>query len=530
MKEGTTGKRLEHFIVLLGIVTVFLFVFSFELFSRERHTRHALVEVHVLVYMLYIAPLFFAFLSDRLYKFRMSHPFKYSIVQAIVFGVYFVPTLFIVLEFAKDLKNDIEILFGLSCGIYFSDKVLMLLSYLGKKIRKPKWFDRWPYSRELTILIGAVLLLSVFSALIDINRKSALTFPDNFAGNFFEFYFGGMTKYIIPRMVVATGVNLLVFLTWATLIAINYLVLIPKMLAKHKYLLFLASATLCVIGFHIVFAEVFEYLPHTFMNKEIFRWKDRVPGPYIGVNAGVMIVSVPVIMIYEWFKQKQTIDTLTQQRLTAELDALKNQINPHFFFNTLNNLYALTLTHSERAPEVVLKLSDILRYTIYECREDWVPVGKEIKCLRDYIALQEIRLKRPASISFDVDVEDEAVLVAPLVFIVFVENAFKHGVETVADGAYLRISLKLDKGFFVFNCENNYEPEEGKTPGIGLENVRKRLGLLYPNSDHSLKINRTDEVFSVKLVMKVPRKRGVMPEKVKPEVDIMTEDVSESND
>ena len=182
----------------------------------------------------------------------------------------------------------------------------------------------------------------------------------------------------------------------------------------------------------------------------------------------------------------------------AELSLLRSQINPHFFFNTLNNLYALTITKSEQAPEVILKLSDMMRYTIYEGEKEKVKLLDEITYLENYIELHKIRYKKTVKISFNHTV-DTSLTVAPLMFIILLENAFKHGIESLSENAFIHIDLYEDGKFICFDIENNFDPsDQNKSPGIGLDNLKKRLSLLYKEK-HKYTADVTDSVYKTKL-------------------------------
>ena len=182
----------------------------------------------------------------------------------------------------------------------------------------------------------------------------------------------------------------------------------------------------------------------------------------------------------------------------AELSLLRSQINPHFFFNTLNNLYALTITKSEQAPEVILKLSDMMRYTIYEGEKEKVKLLDEITYLENYIELHKIRYKKTVKISFNHTV-DTSLTVAPLMFIILLENAFKHGIESLSENAFIHIDLYEDGKFICFDIENNFDPsDQNKSPGIGLDNLKKRLSLLYKEK-HKYTVDVTDSVYKTKL-------------------------------
>nr|WP_273569082.1 histidine kinase [Maribacter sp. Hal144] len=186
----------------------------------------------------------------------------------------------------------------------------------------------------------------------------------------------------------------------------------------------------------------------------------------------------------------------------AELTALKNQLNPHFLFNTLNNLYALTLDKSDRAPEVIERLSDILDYILYRCKENYVPINKEIELIENYLSLEKIRYGERVAIKFEHQNEND-VKVAPLLLLTFVENAFKHGVSQELGQAKIEIFLNIKNSniiFSIFNSKPNI-PEEIQPKNeehLGLKNVKKQLELLYPNS-YDLQITEKEDSYSVML-------------------------------
>ncbi|WP_440066981.1 sensor histidine kinase [Tenacibaculum discolor] len=213
-----------------------------------------------------------------------------------------------------------------------------------------------------------------------------------------------------------------------------------------------------------------------------------------------IILAIPfLVLIFGWFFQQwKWLKTLEAKKSKAELSLLKSQINPHFFFNTLNNLYGLTVEKSDEAPEVVLKLSEMMRYTIYMGKEDLVSLKDEIDYLHNYIELHKIRYQKEVDIQFDYfKVLDYKV--APLLYIIALENAFKHGVEKLTKNAYIHIKISTDDGIVSFEIENNFEKLETKhSTGIGLENLKQRLQLLYPRK-HQLTIKSIDSVYNLSL-------------------------------
>ena len=190
-----------------------------------------------------------------------------------------------------------------------------------------------------------------------------------------------------------------------------------------------------------------------------------------------------------------------QQQLTAEVNNLKSQIAPHFLFNTLNNLYGLAVEKSDKLPDLMLRLSDLLRHSLYETQKPLVSITDEIKVLKSYIDLESLRLEDDLKLEFDNTVaEDSPYHIAPLLLIVFIENAFKHAklVESSAVKIFITTTIKDD--WFHLTIKNNYNKDsQSSTTGIGLTNVKRRLEVLYPNQQHQLKIDKDDLYYTVSL-------------------------------
>ncbi|MFT5668100.1 MAG: hypothetical protein ACI9DK_002300 [Vicingaceae bacterium] len=198
------------------------------------------------------------------------------------------------------------------------------------------------------------------------------------------------------------------------------------------------------------------------------------------------------------YEQWKWVQNLKSGKREAELSLLRSQINPHFFFNTLNNLYALTITKSDQAPEVILKLSDMMRYTIYEGEKEAVNLLDEITYLENYIELHKIRYKKTVEITFNQSI-NTSLTVAPLIFIVLLENAFKHGIESLAEDAFIHINLYEENNFICFEIENNFDPEnQNESSGIGLNNLIKRLSLLYKGK-HEYTADVAGNIYKTKL-------------------------------
>jgi len=198
----------------------------------------------------------------------------------------------------------------------------------------------------------------------------------------------------------------------------------------------------------------------------------------------VVILAASIKIILHWYREQQINQKLVREKLEAELKFLKAQIHPHFLFNTLNNLYALTLKKSSQAPEVVLKISELLNYMLYESNVEEVSLKKETEHIKNYIALEKIRYGKKLKLNFNITGSTENMRIAPMLLLPFVENSFKHGVSKKITDKWINISLKSDSGKMILFIENSKsnddaERESEYTAGIGLKNVRRRLDLLY---------------------------------------------------
>lgn len=192
------------------------------------------------------------------------------------------------------------------------------------------------------------------------------------------------------------------------------------------------------------------------------------------------------------------ITKLKSESIKAELMLLKSQVSPHFFFNTLNNLYGLVAKDAFKAQELILKLSEMMRYSIYEGPKETVTIQDETVFLKNYIELHKMRYHKQITIDFNCDV-DENRKVVPLLFIILLENAFKHGVENLRGNAYIKIHLTASQNQMHFKVENNFEKNENK-PGIGLKNLKRRLELTYPNK-HKLTFSVTENIYQAQLIL-----------------------------
>ena len=274
---------------------------------------------------------------------------------------------------------------------------------------------------------------------------------------------------------------LLVTLFW---LGISYVVA-PAFFNKYKFLI------LGIYGALLLFFFIF-----------IFYYKERTHSENLDLFF-VFLFPVPLFIILWIYDQWKWFQNLKADKTKAELALLKQQVNPHFFFNTLNNLYGLAKQKSERTPDLILKLSDIMRYVIYKGKENLVKLEEEIEYLQNYIEIQEIRQHKKLDIRFEKKVEKQDILIPPLLFIILLENAFKHGVDTLTDQAYVHIYLEVIKNRIIFKVANNYDASGlSELRGIGLENLKKRLEILY-GSNYSLETQVENNVYSAGLQLEI---------------------------
>ncbi|MBL7888208.1 MAG: histidine kinase, partial [Bacteroidia bacterium] len=221
------------------------------------------------------------------------------------------------------------------------------------------------------------------------------------------------------------------------------------------------------------------------------------------LSALVFTSSIKVLLYY--FREKKKNDEVEKQRLDTELKYLKNQINPHFFFNTLNSLYGLALDKSESTPDAILQLSSIMDYVLHGSNRKEVPVNDEIAILENYIALEKLRYDRRVNITFEKEGDLSNYSIAPLLLLPLLENAFKHGAQLQESGTTdIIITIRMQNKCFYFSIKNTIPINVNRKlaqSGIGLENLKRRLDLLYSNF-YEFSSNRDNDVFFTSLILK----------------------------
>ncbi|GAB3924658.1 sensor histidine kinase [Larkinella terrae] len=393
-----------------------------------------------------------------------------------------------------DLPDSLFII----AGFYALLLELLLESavYAQKLVRQRRWLQKFGLEKAImtsitliSVTLAAMAVSSLDNPAYDTKEQLLIAFVLDF-GKIGQ-YFGTFLFFTLQF--------LLMYLSGYLFFYINSHFLVSQIL-KQKGLVFYALSVLATIALlYPLIAQGLLALPIN----------DRLGGffssnPFQLENAfaalAVMLVSLPVVLALQWFNQNSRIVALEKEKAETELDLLKQQLNPHFFFNTLNNLYALSLQKSDQAPESILKLSELMRYVIYKGQEREVTIRQEIDYINDYLYLQQIRLRQRAGIRFEQEIIDDQKTVPPLLLIVLVENAFKHGIEPAHDPAYLHLLVKSDHRQLYIRCENSVEPPEDSRPGIGLRNLKRRLQLLYPHQ-HELITTVQDQRFRAELTL-----------------------------
>ncbi len=283
-------------------------------------------------------------------------------------------------------------------------------------------------------------------------------------------------------------------------------ILIPKLYYAKKYIPFIISIVLIILI--VIFIEecVVEqiYFPDT-------------KGQFF---SGIFITSIdvtPVIAVLVGFKfgwdainKQNEVDDLKELVKESELQYLKSQINPHFLFNNLNNLYSHALEQSAQTPSIILELSAVLRYMLYECKSDYVPLKNELKHLESFIRLSQMQIEGRGSVTYNFKEVDSSFQIAPLILVVFVENAFKHAQSAQSEGINIDIDLEVNEhGLLNFSCINTHAIENRavdlNSSGIGLQNVKKRLNHIYPNL-YNLTLEERDDTYTVDLKLQLNKK------------------------
>jgi two-component system LytT family sensor kinase len=296
----------------------------------------------------------------------------------------------------------------------------------------------------------------------------------------------------------------------AYIIVLNFIFFeytIPFVLRKRKYIISNILLAIVVLWVHLMLWSYGLYAwrllgigLHIYTPLVTFKSLEENLSTQMGFSASSIFFFGVIRHIYRYIKLKQAAQQLRIEKQQAELNYLRSQTNPHFLFNTLNNIYSLARDKSDLAPESILRLSKILRFMLYETSGNYISIEQELQIINDYIALEKLRYDESLRVNFNYDVENMKQALPPLLLIPLVENAFKHGVSETRSQPFVDIHLSVKKrelAFFVKNSSEKFHGETGVKEKIGLSNVRRQLELLY--TDYNLSVEQGDSVFTTTL-------------------------------
>lgn len=310
-----------------------------------------------------------------------------------------------------------------------------------------------------------------------------------------------------PNEAVAVKITVLKVLVLASLVYLSNQLLIPFFLYKKQYLLFALffSTAIVVLGIFKIYLIMQLLQPYYKESLKVFedfkeRFYDNIIPLFLLVSTGAAAK-----LVTDYILSEKRLAAISREKAETELQYLKSQINPHFVFNTLNAIYFQIDKSNQDARETLLQFSDLLRYQLYECNEETIPIEKEMHYLEDYIHLQQKRRDGNYKVSFNRSPQVKDFQIVPLLLIPFVENAFKHISHFTNGVNVIQITADRREDTFTFTVLNSFEKDGVKEPntgGIGLKNVQRRMELLYEGR-HSLKICKTEKTYAVDLSIKI---------------------------
>lgn len=278
----------------------------------------------------------------------------------------------------------------------------------------------------------------------------------------------------------------------AFVIYINLYILLPKYFFKKHYVKYL-SLIIILISFSSFLLKTVVFSSNESLNSSFFQ-------QFLNLFS-LLIVTSSFKFIREYLRKQERVVKIENEQLKTELSLLKSQVNPHFLFNTLNNLYGLILKNkNDQAGKITLKLSDLMRYLLESSKAEMVSLASEIQFVNDYLALEKIRLSKKTDITFDISGINKDIQIPPLLFIPLIENAFKHGLQNLSEVGFAHFSLALQENELFFEAKNSVGKQNINQPKseTGLKNLRKRLALLYPKK-HLLTIENKNDIFTATL-------------------------------
>ena len=289
------------------------------------------------------------------------------------------------------------------------------------------------------------------------------------------------------------------FCVFASMIWANNAFVVPYLLEKKRFGLYVT----CLIGLVLLYTVFMGHYNH-FIHGAVFHDEP------IGTSAGFwdnfvygLCCTVIASMLYltqKWAEQEEQVKNVAINQLQTELKYLRSQLNPHFLFNGLNTIYGTIDMNNRQARDMMVQFSDLLRYNLYEADVDMIELAKEVKYMQNYVALQKARSNENVEVTLNVNYQNGAVKIVPLIFMAFVENAFKHASRGDSSDNSIIITLTEKEGRIDFSCDNSYDETEPAPGGIGLNNAARRLELLYKDR-YRLEIKKEQNIYHVHLTL-----------------------------
>ena len=413
-------------------------------------------------------------------------------------GFVLLPVATIVLYNSVSFVEQQLIVNELTLGIIFAIELLSAIN---------RWFTQKKISErkiKLTLdnmVFGALLILSFIIALLfNSNEAPLLNQPIPFLidlkHNFFNLI--SLLSYWLQIMVIY-GCLYCIYL-------VNHHLLVKRILSQYGIFTYLWVTLLFLLTCYPILTQIALWLPLNNVPTPMVVSANHNPFDFWNLYIGVVVVviSTPIVMALKLQKDHLHLSQLQHDKLTTELKWLQQQINPHFLFNTLNNLYSLCLSKSAQAPDAILQLANLLRFVVYKGSDNRVALKDEISYLEDYLALQQLRVSNKCT--FKVNIQPQHIsglTISPLLLVNFLENAIKHGVEPSNEPSWLNVDLTVEGTTLRFICENSipkHAARQSNHSGIGLKNVSRRLALMYEGK-HTLHYAANESSYKVNLLL-----------------------------
>ena len=322
-----------------------------------------------------------------------------------------------------------------------------------------------------------------------------------FCAWFFFFFYYQRYSEVNSYTLLASLINLIVAI--ATVYTFNYF-LIPKILLKNKWKKFIAIAIVAIVLFFYIELLLTLFLVVKLLYDGHSLFPEMLDVVMLFFNMFFIVFIAIAIKFYKrWSETEYRKQRIQKEKVEVELQMLRSQVNPHFLFNTLNSIYVLAMKNSDQTANTVMKLSDLLDYILYKIDTPRIPVSTEIQIIENYIELERIRFTNRVDLSLSTDLESEDIQIPPMLIIPFIENAFKHGVAKSLEKSWIEVSIRESGQLMNIEVSNSkgQKPTKSQTGGIGLENVKKRLDILFHDK---YKLDITEKINSYEVFLSIP--------------------------